>query len=95
MRPRFARAHYRMMALLAIAALLSLSLLASLPHPWHEERGSRACAICLAYHVPCMVAVSPLQVEQPAADAWQPPVPDSPPTLSPVRIALKNRSPPC
>ncbi len=94
-RRRFSRAELRATAILAAAALLVLTLVASLPHPWHNERGTRACALCLAYQVPWMAAATPLQIERPAAEARQAPLPDSPQELPAQRIALNTRSPPC
>lgn len=84
----------RSVALGAALSLLALFILAGVPHPWHKDGGSRACAICQAYRTPTQTPSPPLSIEPSPVRGPEPaqrPLPDE---RRPALVARLSRAPP-
>jgi len=84
----------RVLALAAALSLFALSLLASLPHPWHKDTGGRACAVCQAYRTPAETPGAPVRIEPSPAPGIEAPCLQVPDERSPALIARIARAPP-
>lgn len=88
------RNRYYAIASLAAFSLFALSLLAILPHPWHKDGGSRACAVCQAYRTPTDTPSAPLRIEPSPVVGPEPARAPVPGERRPGLVARISRAPP-